>query len=216
MLTTLLSESPRVDYICLGDSITGWNNFGNISTWPFPTYPSYLAEKLSLRDNPSVLNAGIAGDLSINAEKMVRYCLGHFPEAKVYVIGYGTNDLAEEEDIQVVSGKIIGSLEKAIDLLIRAEKKVVLFNVPYLNFPFPSIGKAKKHDLRRKDYHNQKLVERFSSKLTMVDICSHLKPQHFGDTLHPNAEGAELIASLIYTALEKVQQVGQATTSAGL
>jgi lysophospholipase L1-like esterase len=215
MLVTLLSEPRKVDVVCLGDSITGWNNFGDVSTWPFSTYPTHLVERLSPENSVSVLNAGIAGDISINAEKMVKYCLERFSEAKYYVVGYGTNDLAQDNDVCVVSKQIVDSLERAINVLVRAEKKVVLFNVPYLNSTRLSTEEVRVTNSLR-DYHNQKLVERFSSRTEMVDICSYLKPEHFGDVLHPNESGAKLIASLVYAALERVQQVGQATTLAGL
>ena len=31
-----------VDVVCVGDSITGWNNFGSVRDWPYRTYPEFL------------------------------------------------------------------------------------------------------------------------------------------------------------------------------
>ena len=31
-----------IDVVCAGDSITGWNNFGAVSDWPYRTYPEWL------------------------------------------------------------------------------------------------------------------------------------------------------------------------------
>lgn len=49
-----------VDVVCAGDSLTGWNNFGGVECWPYPTYPEalgVLCESAGL----TVANCGIAG-----------------------------------------------------------------------------------------------------------------------------------------------------------
>jgi len=28
-----------VNIVCAGDSLTGWNNYGPVSSWPYRTYP---------------------------------------------------------------------------------------------------------------------------------------------------------------------------------
>jgi hypothetical protein len=33
-----------VDIVCVGDSLTGWNNFGPAGGWPYATYPDFLQE----------------------------------------------------------------------------------------------------------------------------------------------------------------------------
>ena len=40
---TAAFEAARnnVDVVCAGDSLTGWNNYGLVHYWPYPTYPPY-------------------------------------------------------------------------------------------------------------------------------------------------------------------------------
>ena len=33
-----------IDVVCVGDSITGWNNFGAVTEWPYRTYPEFLQQ----------------------------------------------------------------------------------------------------------------------------------------------------------------------------
>jgi hypothetical protein len=34
-----------VDVVCAGDSLTGWNNFGSVHEWPYPTCPRHLVSR---------------------------------------------------------------------------------------------------------------------------------------------------------------------------
>jgi len=85
-------ERLVVDVVCAGDSLTGWNNDGPMAHWPYPCYPQFLQEScrpLGLR----IANGGIAGEISHNGIAQVRDYLELFPNARYFVIGYGTNDL---------------------------------------------------------------------------------------------------------------------------
>jgi len=80
-----------VDVVCAGDSLTGWNNFGPVHCWPYPTYPQFLQEyclPLGLR----VANGGIAGEISDNGPQQVRDYLDLFLNARFFIIGMGTNE----------------------------------------------------------------------------------------------------------------------------
>src|SRR5271166_5929540 len=91
---SLAFETSRktVDVGCAGDSITGWNNFGVVRDWPYRTYPEFLqrfCDPLGL----TIANGGIAGEVSPNGLGQVRDYLDLFPNARYFVVGYGTNDL---------------------------------------------------------------------------------------------------------------------------
>jgi hypothetical protein len=60
-----------VDVVCAGDSITGWNNIGEVEGWPFPTYPESL-QRLCEPSGLTVANCGIAGEVSPNGIGHVR------------------------------------------------------------------------------------------------------------------------------------------------
>ena len=86
------TDSLSADVVCAGDSITGWNNFGGVRDWPYRTYPEFLqrfCDPLGL----TVANGGIAGEVSPNGLGQVRDYLDLFPNARYFVVGYGTNDL---------------------------------------------------------------------------------------------------------------------------
>jgi len=53
------------DVVCTGDSITGWNNFGVVTDWPYRTYPEFL-QRLCDPLGLSIANGGIAGEVSPN------------------------------------------------------------------------------------------------------------------------------------------------------
>ena len=199
---TAAFEAARtaVDVVCLGDSLTGWNNYGPVQTWPFQTYPQFLQEfcvPLGLK----IANGGIAGGVSDNGPKQVRDYLKLFPNAHYFVFGMGTNDLGMYPHTAATSKRIIGNLGQMVHLVTDQDKKAVLFNVPNANesmFP-PAVAK----ELREKrEYHNARL-KKFCGKqgIPLADIYSKLKDEQFADELHPNAEGAKMIAEEVYMAL---------------
>src|SRR5208337_2550059 len=94
---TFEAERTAVDIVCCGDSLTGWNNFGPVNSWPYPTYPQFLqilCKPLKLR----IANGGIAGEISDNGPQQVTGYLELFPNARYSVIGMGTNDLGMSPD----------------------------------------------------------------------------------------------------------------------
>ena len=187
----------KADIVCIGDSITGWNNLSMHPTaWPFKTYPHYLQKLLK---NLAIANVGDAGETSKKGIYLTQRSLDWFPNAQKYIIGFGANDLAYTKKV-TASRTILTNLEKIVDLLSENNKKVILLNVPYLNEPmFPEKDAIETHEKR--DYHNQKLAECFENDAIIADICSKLNPEHLGDTLHPNEAGAKIIAKEIYSCL---------------
>ncbi len=189
-----------IDAVCAGDSLTGWNNFGPAQTWPYPTYPQFLQEfcvPLSLR----IANGGIAGEISDNGPKQVQDYLELFPNARYFVFGMGTNDLGMWPDTKATSRRIIGNLGQMVQLVRDRGRHAVLFNVPNANEAmFPSYV-ARELNAKR-DYHNARLKEFCEQQgIPLADICSRLKDEHFADELHPNDEGAKIIAEEVYKAL---------------
>ena len=143
-----------VDIVCLGDSLTGWNNFGPARTWPYPTYPQFLQE-LCLPLDLRIANGGIAGEVSDNGPQQVRDYLALFPNARYFVFGMGTNDLGTSHDTEETSNSIIDNLFAMVKA-VRNGKQTVLFNVPNVNEAMFPPDDAK--ELREKrDYHNAHL-----------------------------------------------------------
>ena len=195
---------PAVDVVCAGDSLTGWNNFGPARSWPYRTYPDFLQE-LCVPLGLAIANGGIAGEITDNGPQQVRDYLGLFPNARYFIIGMGTNDLGTWPDTAATSKRIIANLGKMVQAVQDQGKKAVLFNVPNANeamFPPYVVKKLRE----KRDYHNARLKEFCGEQgIPLADIYSRLKNEHLADELHPNDEGAKIIAEAVFEVLSAIQ-----------
>ncbi len=194
-----------IDIVCAGDSITGWNNFGVISEWPYRTYPEFLhrlCEPLGLR----IANGGIAGEISQNGLGQVGEYLGLFPNARYFVVGYGTNDLGMWPDVERTSPMIIENLDQMVRAIRDGGRQPILLNVPYANESmFPRKVAEELHANRA--FHNNRLrTYCLADQVPLVNIASKLGDQHFADELHPNDEGAQVIAQEVFNVLSEVRK----------
>jgi lysophospholipase L1-like esterase len=198
-------ERLAVDVVCAGDSITGWNNYGPAELWPFPTYTRFLQRSCTPLDL-RIADGGIAGEVSNNGPALVRRYRDLFPNSRYFIIGYGTNDLASRQPVEELSQRIISNMDSMVKAVCEHGKQPILFNVPYVresSFSFEDA--AKTHHMR--DYHNVKLQEYCDGEgIPLVDICWHLRDEHFGDEIHPNALGARIIAERVFDALSRIHQ----------
>ncbi len=193
----------KVDVVCAGDSITGWNNFGRAQDWPYPTYPEFLQERcgpLGLR----IADGGIAGELSDYGLTHVTRYLDMFPNSRYFIIGFGTNDLGTWPDLEQTSQRIIDNLDRMIATVREREKQTILFNVPPVNEG--CFSRTMNEELEHKrDYHNRRLRQYCQqADAPYVDIHSCLRDEHFGDELHPNRMGAEIIAREVFKVLRSI------------
>ena len=165
--------------------------------WERRNFLQELCVPLGLR----VANGGIAGEISKNGPKKVNDYLVLFPNARYFVIGMGTNDLGTRPDTEATSRRIIGNLGKMVHAVHDHDKKPILFNVPNANGAMFSPQVARELRAKR-DYHNARLAEFcLKGRTPLADICSRSKDEHFGDELHPNDEGARIIAEEMFTEL---------------
>lgn len=194
-----------IDVVCAGDSITGWNNFGPPDSWPYPTYPRFLqaaCRELGL----AVADCGIAGEISQNGVGQVQDYLNLFPNARYFIIGFGTNDLGMRPDTEQTSQQIIGNLTRMVDDVRSKGKPPILFNVPYANEALFVPFIAKELHAKR-DYHNAQLKAYCDRNgIPLVDVCSQLHDEHLGDELHPNDAGARIIAAGVFNVLAAVHK----------
>jgi lysophospholipase L1-like esterase len=193
-----------VDVVCAGDSITGWNNFGVVGEWLYRTYPEFL-QRLCDPLGLTVANGGIAGEVSPSGLGQVRDYLDLFPNARYFVVGYGTNDLGMWHEVEQSSPRIIENLDQMAQAIRDGGRQPILLNVPYANESmFPRSVAEDLHRMR--DYHNERLTEHCQeNQIPLVDIASKLRDEHFGDELHPNDEGAKVIAQEVYDVLSEVR-----------
>jgi lysophospholipase L1-like esterase len=187
----------RIRVVCVGDSLTGWNNVGVQETWPFPVYPTHLDSEAE-----EVANFGIAGGESKIAQGLAEMALKQLPNSQIYVIGFGTNDLGMNNDHVRTSRYIISNLSAAIDTLTEAGKKVILLNVPQAKLiAFPEY--TRRSITAKREYHNGRLMELGAGRgIPVVDIYTGMKDEYFGDNLHTNTAGAKFIAERVKRELQ--------------
>jgi lysophospholipase L1-like esterase len=192
-----------VDVVCAGDSITGWNNFGGVSECAYRTYPEFL-QRLCDPLGLTIANGGIAGEISENGVWQVRDYLGLFPNARYFVVGYGTNDLGMSPEVERTSPMIIGNLDQMVRSIRDDGNLPILLNVPYANESMFPRGTAQELHANR-DFHNEGLrVYCLEHEVPLVDIASKLRDEHFADELHPSDDGAGVIAQEVFQVLSKL------------
>jgi lysophospholipase L1-like esterase len=154
-----------------------------------------------------IANGGIAGEVSENGVWQVREQLTLFPNARYFIVGYGTNDLGMWPDLERTSQRIIANLDQMVHAVMDRGKQPILFNVPYANESMFSVQIAEDLHAKR-DYHNEKLKEFCDQRgIALADICSHLRDEHFADELHPNEAGAKIIAEQVFEVLGRLRAV---------
>ncbi len=192
----------KIDIVCVGDSITGWNNSGSSGDWPFVTYPGLLhGIYQGLRKKLRVVNCGIAGALSSAGSALVGEGLEKFPNSQYFVIGFGANDLGMGGGVRETSEGIIDNLREMVSCVKGRGKIPLLLNVPHLDDSWFS-GDVADYAREKRDYYNPRLRDYcLGNGIKLVDICSILGNGDFGDGLHPNSNGARKIAEQVFLAL---------------
>ena len=195
-------ETIRV--ACIGDSITS----GHGIKYPLQdAYPAQLGKKLG--HLWEVRNFGLSGSTLLKKTPSTYWGQAMFEEAvafnpDVVIIMLGTND-ATDEVWQERKDEFAGDYEDMIDQFTALEAKPkirICYPVPI----YPGASWAK-HEERRLNLENEviplikKVAER--KNVPVIDLYESLsgKPKLFPDTVHPNAEGATLVAEAVYNSL---------------
>jgi lysophospholipase L1-like esterase len=129
-----------------------------------------------------------------------------FSNARFFVVGYGTNDLGMWPEVERTSPRIIGNLDGIARAIREGARRPILLNVPPANES--RFFRSMAEDIRRmRHYHNERLAAYCrDGRVPLVDIASKLRDEHFGDELHPNDEGAQVIAQEVFRVLNEVRQ----------
>ena len=104
---------------------------------------------------------------------------------------------------------IIDNLDRMVQAIRESERQPILLNVPYANESrFPRRVAEQLHRMR--DYHNERLaVYCREHQIPLVDIASKLRDEHFADELHPNDEGAQVIAQEVFRSIAEFTPLSQ-------
>lgn len=196
------AEARMVEILCVGDSLTGWNNFGAPSTWPFRCYPEFLQAQLHEAGFPQrVANAGMAGEVSKNGPGALWHFLDLFPRARWVVIALGGNDFSWAADSGHTSQEVLANLDRMVAMVRQRGSTPLLFEVtPVGEGPFRSVVAGLTPAVI--EAHNQAL-RRFGAEngVRLVPTGDRLRPELLGDGVHPTDEGARAVARAVFEAL---------------
>jgi lysophospholipase L1-like esterase len=109
-------------------------------------------------------------------------------------------------EVERTSPQIIENLHRMVRAIRASGRQPIFLNVPYANESMFSRRVAE--DLHRmRDYHNERLTAHcLENHVPLVDIASRLGDEHFADELHPNDEGAQVIATVVFRVLSEVRR----------
>ncbi len=184
------SSTARTRVACVGDSITELTNYTN-----------YLSDKLG--SNYAVGNFGACGSkISLDSDNPYLYS-DAFKDATefqptIVMIMLGTNDASLS--LEHTRGDFVEDYLTLVKNFQSLESKPQVWIVK----PPPILDENM--GLSTYDF-NQEIIPAFEvvaarANLPLIDVYSALQnPSYFTDGVHPNEEGAKLIAEVVYRAL---------------
>ena len=180
------SNLPKI--IAFGDSLTA--GFGLSEK---ESYPYLLQEKLKADGfDFEVINAGVSGDTSLGGLERSDWVLDQ-ENAKILILELGANDL--------IRGVPVARMKENLDKIIRKAKaknlKVLLCGM----LAPPTMGQPYQRDytVAFPDLADEHKVEFLPFLLENIALKKELNQ---ADGIHPNADGAKIMADNIYRALK--------------
>ena len=198
----------QIRVACVGDSIT----FGyGIKNRKRNSYPSKLA--LLLGDNWQVENFGISGatllkkgDFSYWQQKVYKNALSFEPDVVVIILG--SND-SKPQNWQYKEEYVNDYIE-----LIKSFQQLPSQPKIWISYPVPSY--TQDNLSIRNQVITEEIIPRIEqiasqTQVNIIDLYTPLsnKPELFPDTVHPNAEGAEIIAKTVFESLNRENSLQQ-------
>jgi acyl-CoA thioesterase-1 len=195
-VTTLTSTGrPRV--LIVGTSLTA-----GLGLDPEDAYPSHLQRKAdSSGYNVDIVNAGLSGETSAGARRRMEWLLRE--PAAVVVVETGANDGLRGLDIDSTRANLTAILRYAKSVLPRARLLLIQMEAP------PNLGES----------YTQRFRESFAAvaKAEGATLVPFLLENVAGerrlnqnDGIHPNEEGARIVAANVWRSLEPVlREIGR-------
>ena len=199
LLTFSLTAAEEIKVACVGDSITAGAGVKN----PANRYPAKLG--VLLGDGFDVQNFGVSGttllddgDIPYKKKDAYKKALAFVPD--IVVIKLGTND-SKPQNMKKIEG-FTESTISLVDSFKTANPKVKIF----LCYPVPVVGQGN-FGINNEAVKDtiipmiQKVVDK--KKLGMIDLYKALSGHDdlIPDRVHPNDEGAGLIAKAVFEAI---------------
>jgi acyl-CoA thioesterase I len=178
-------ERPKI--VALGDSLTA--GLGLLET---QAYPHLLQEKVD-RDgfNYEVVNAGVSGDTSAGGLRRLDWALQE--DVRVLILALGAND--------GLRGLSVAEMKQNLgEIIERARAKHVVVVLAGMEAP-PNYG-AEYAASFRQAYRDLALQYRVLFVPFLLDKVAGQAALNQGDGIHPNPEGAAIVADTVWNVLK--------------
>ena len=181
-----LEGAPRI--IILGDSLTA-----GLGLPPEQSFPALIQGRLDkARERYLVVNAGVSGDTSAGGLRRLEFSMSE-GEPKALVVALGGNDglrgLPPEQLQQNLATIIEHAQQKGLRVVLAGMEAPPNFGADYTS-RFRGVYSA--------------LAEKYQVRLVpfLLDGVAGNPALNQADGIHPNARGAEIVADLVWRALE--------------
>lgn len=174
--------------VFLGDSLTA-----GLGLDVEQSFPSLVQRRLDADGHRyRVVNAGVSGDTSAGALRRVEWALGE-GEPKILVVALGGNDGLRGLPPEQLESNLAAIIE-------RAQRRGTAVILAGMEAP-PNFGMEYTSAFRQV---YRSLAQRYGVRLIpfLLDGVAGHAELNQGDGIHPNARGAQLVADLIWPALQ--------------
>jgi acyl-CoA thioesterase-1 len=181
------TEDERPKIVVLGDSLTA--GLGLLET---QSYPHLLQQKIN-RDgfNYEVINAGVSGDTSAGGLRRLDWALQE--DVRVLILALGAND--------GLRGLSVGEMKQNLgEIIEKARAKNVLVILAGMEAP-PNYG-AEYAASFRQAYRDLALKYHVLFVPFLLDKVAGQATLNQGDGIHPNPEGAAIVADTVWNVLK--------------
>ena len=182
------AESGRPKIVVLGDSLSA--GYGLVE---LQAYPALLQEKLKSEGYEwDVVNAGISGDTSASGLQRIDWALNE-GDVRILILELGAND--------GLRGLPVSEMRKNLGAIIaRAREKRIAVLLAGMEAP-PNFGPEYTVSFRQV-YRD--LATQYDVKLLpfLLDKVAGVPSLNQADGIHPNAEGAHIVADTVWNVLK--------------
>jgi acyl-CoA thioesterase-1 len=184
-------DDGRPKVVCLGDSLTA--GLGLVET---ESYPSLLQKKIDAEELPfEVVNAGVSGDTSAGGLRRLDWALQG--DVKVLIVALGGND--------ALRGLSVAEMRANISAIVaRARDKGVIVMIVGMQAP-PNFGQEYTVAFRQVFFD---VAREYRTPLVpfLLDRVAGQSSLNQADGIHPNAQGAEIVAQTVWNSLRPILQ----------
>jgi acyl-CoA thioesterase-1 len=191
------NDSGRPRIVVLGDSLSA--GYGLLEG---QAYPALLQEKLNAEGYAwDVVNAGISGDTSAAGLQRIDWALGQ-GDVRILILELGAND--------GLRGLPIAEMKKNLAAIIRhAQEKRISVLLAGMEAP-PNFGPEYTVSFRQV-YRDLAKEYKVTLLPFLLDKVAGDPSLNQGDGIHPNIEGAKIVAETVWNALKPMVDAASAS-----